>query len=71
MESLTIKVDELENELAKLSRSREEAQQTAEFQVRENRRLNGCCADLSRQVFVILNLKIKLMLLISCQLSII
>ncbi|XP_014283373.1 nucleoprotein TPR isoform X3 [Halyomorpha halys] len=54
MESLTIKVDELENELAKLARSREEAQQTAEFQVRENRRLNGCCADLSRQVCYLL-----------------
>lgn len=54
MESLTIKVDELENELAKLSRSREEAQQTADFQVRENRRLNGCCADLSRQVCYLL-----------------
>lgn len=45
-----MKVDELENQVTKLSRAKEEAQQTAEYQIRENRRLNGCCGDLSRQV---------------------
>lgn len=54
MECLTVKVDELENEVAKLSRAKEEAQHTAEFQIRENRRLNGCCTDLSRQVCYLL-----------------
>ena len=62
MGGLTIKVDDLENDLAKLATAKDEAIQTAEYQIRENRRLNGCCADLSRQVF-----KVKIFLIVLCE----
>ncbi|KAL1132010.1 hypothetical protein AAG570_011620, partial [Ranatra chinensis] len=53
-ESLTVKVDELENEHSKLRKAASEAESTVAFLTRENKRLSGSLTDLSRQVCFLL-----------------
>ena len=50
VESLSIKVDELENEQCKLRTVSSEAENTVARLTRENKRLSGSLNDLGRQV---------------------
>lgn len=56
VETLTIKVDEMETERAKLRNVAHEAEKKANHLTRENKRLTDSLTDLSRQVRTMLSL---------------
>ncbi|XP_039285637.1 nucleoprotein TPR-like [Nilaparvata lugens] len=54
VETMTIRIDEMENEIAKLRHRAHEAEKTANHHTRENKRLSDTISDLSRQVCFLL-----------------